>query len=113
MIEKAVSARTWEAAMMDVATDLLNRVKQEYLEMPGLLLTARQAGRLWNLDASVCQALLSTLVHEKFLSQTLGGAYLRCGGESERSRVARTSQKHRFADRMMMATKSRRWTIPR
>ena len=44
--------------MTHVATDLLNRAKQEYLEMPGLLLTTRQASRLWNLDAGVCQDVL-------------------------------------------------------
>ena len=63
--------------MTHVATDLLNRAKQEYLEMPGLLLTTRQASRLWNLDAGVCQDLLSSLVHEQFLYETSGGAYLR------------------------------------
>ena len=63
--------------MNNVASDLINRVKQEYLEMPGLLLTTRQASRLWNLDADVCQALLSSLVHQKFLSETRTGAYLR------------------------------------
>ena len=64
--------------MTNVAKELLNRAKQDYLEMPGLLLTTRQASRLWNLDAGVCQAVLSTLVHDKFLSETPGGAYLRC-----------------------------------
>jgi hypothetical protein len=66
-------------AMTTIASDLLNRAKQEYVEMPGLVLTTRQASRLWNLDAAVCQALLSTLVHEQFLSLTHGGAYLRRG----------------------------------
>jgi hypothetical protein len=64
--------------MTNVAKELLNRAKQDYLEMPGLLLTTRQASRLWNLDAGVCQAVLATLVHDKFLSETSGGAYLRC-----------------------------------
>jgi DNA-binding IclR family transcriptional regulator len=66
--------------MITIAEDLLNRAKEEFREMPGLLLTTRQASRLWNLDASVCQSLLSTLVHEKFLSQTHAGGYLRRGG---------------------------------
>ncbi len=71
-----------------VATDLLNRAKQEYFEMPGLLLTTRQASRLWNLDAGVCQDLLSALVLEKFLYQTAGGAYLRrADGAFARSRA--------------------------
>ena len=63
--------------MTTAADDLLNRAKQEYVEMPGLVLTTRQASRLWNLDTAVCQALLSTLVLEQFLSRTDGGGYLR------------------------------------
>jgi hypothetical protein len=63
--------------MTPVANDLLNRAKQEYVEMPGLVLTVRQASRLWNLDAGVCHALLSTLLREEFLAQTREGAYLR------------------------------------
>ena len=65
--------------MLTVANELLNRAKHEYCEMPGLVLTSRQASRLWNLDPGVCQALLSALVLEEFLCQTRGGAYLRRG----------------------------------
>lgn len=71
--------------MSAVAGNLLNRARQEYLEMPGLLLTTRQASRLWNLDAAVCEALLSTLVLEEFLSRTGNGAYLRRSGDSIRT----------------------------
>jgi hypothetical protein len=69
--------------MTPVTNDLLNRAKQEYVEMPGLVLTIRQASRLWNLDAGVCHTLLSTLLREKFLSQTRDGAYLLRGSESK------------------------------
>jgi hypothetical protein len=68
--------------MTPVANDLLNRAKQEYVEMPGLVLTIRQASRLWNLDTGVCHTLLSTLLREEFLSQTRDGAYLRRGSEN-------------------------------
>jgi hypothetical protein len=68
--------------MTPVANDLLNRARQEYVEMPGLVLTIRQASRLWNLDAGVCHALLSTLLREEFLSRTRDGAYLRRGSET-------------------------------
>ena len=70
---------------MVTVADLLNRVRQEYTEMPGLVLTSRQAGRLWNLDPGMCEALLSRLVHEEFLSQTRGGAYLRRGQVCQKS----------------------------
>jgi hypothetical protein len=56
---------------------LLMRIRMEYVEMPGLRLTSRQAGRLWGLDQTACEAILATLVQELFLSRTSDGAYLR------------------------------------
>jgi hypothetical protein len=56
---------------------LVMRIRMEYIEMPGLRLTSRQAGRLWNLDQATCEEILATLVQELFLSRTSDGAYLR------------------------------------
>lgn len=55
---------------------LAARVRGEYCEMPGLRLTVAQACRLWQLDASTCQALLEQLVREAFLYRTPNGAYI-------------------------------------
>lgn len=55
--------------------DLLQRVQGEFLEMPGLRLTARQAQRLWALDAASCSEILSTLVEGGFLFQTRDGSF--------------------------------------
>jgi len=41
--------------------------------MPGLQLTLPQAARLWNLETSVCQAVIDTLVAAKFLRWTARG----------------------------------------
>jgi hypothetical protein len=60
-----------------VERQLLMRIRMEYVEMPGLRLTSRQAGRLWNLDQAMCEEILATLVQELFLSRTSDGAYLR------------------------------------
>ena len=49
----------------------------EFLEMPGLRLTAAQARRLWGLDAATCSALLSALTEAKFLFRTRDGAFMR------------------------------------
>jgi hypothetical protein len=49
----------------------------EFLEMPGLRLTEAQVRRLWGLDAASCDALLGTLVTEKFLFRTRDGAFMR------------------------------------
>jgi len=62
---------------------LLWRIRAEYWEMPGLKLTPRQAQRLWGLDRESCDALLSDLISEGFLSRTRDGAFVR----SDRSLV--------------------------
>ena len=56
--------------------DLVNRIRMEYLEMPGLALTSGQARRLWNLDPALCDAVLSTLVREEFLIEVSAVAAL-------------------------------------
>ena len=60
--------------------EVLQRIQGEYLEMPGLRLTAPQAQRLWGLERDVCDALLGALVDAKFLAQTRDGAYVRLDG---------------------------------
>jgi hypothetical protein len=61
----------------DRAAQLLTRIRGEYLEMPGLRLTADQATRLWGLDPAECQELLDRLVGTQFLKRTRDGAYQR------------------------------------
>jgi hypothetical protein len=56
---------------------LLDRVRAEYREMPGLRLTLAQASRLWGLDRTTCAGLLDVLVRSGFLSRTTDGCYLR------------------------------------
>jgi hypothetical protein len=60
--------------------DALRRVKGEFLEMPGLKLTASQAQRLWGLDRESCEALLGALVDANFLARTPEGAFVRPTG---------------------------------
>ena len=67
--------------------DVLQRIQGEFVEMPGLRLTAVQAQRLWGLERDVCDALLGALVDAKFLSQTRDGAFVRLDGASP-SRLA-------------------------
>ena len=57
--------------------DVLQRIQGEFVEMPGLRLTAPQAQRLWGLEREVCNALLGALVDAKFLLQTRDGAFVR------------------------------------
>ena len=58
-------------------SDWIHRVRTEYTEMPGLILTERQVRRLWNLDAASCDAVLEALITEHFLRRTLTDAFAR------------------------------------
>ncbi len=55
---------------------LLEIVRGEFLEMPGLRLTKKQAQRLWALDSDTCEALLGALEATQFLRQTRDGEYV-------------------------------------
>jgi len=57
--------------------DVVRRVRGEYLEMPGLRLTKKQARRLWRLDERACDAVLDALVDARFLARTRDGAFVR------------------------------------
>jgi hypothetical protein len=59
------------------ADALLDRVRAEFLEMPGLRLTPEQAARLWSLEPSVCQFVIDALVGARFLQRTSRGAVMR------------------------------------
>ena len=58
------------------ADGILQRIRGEFLEMPGLCLTCGQASRLWNLDAASCDALLQALVAADFLRRTSSGTFV-------------------------------------
>jgi hypothetical protein len=48
---------------------VLDRVRNEFLDMPGLRLTDAQARRLWHLDAATWASVLDHLVEANFLSR--------------------------------------------
>jgi hypothetical protein len=66
-----------------VDPDVLTRVRLEYMEMPDLRLTSRQASRLWNLDQTACNAVLAKLIRDRFLWQTGDGAYVIASAERQ------------------------------
>jgi len=59
---------------------LVQRIRAEFLEMPGLSVTFWQAMRLWNLDELVCRSVLDVLVQGGFLTETRHGAFRRTEG---------------------------------
>jgi hypothetical protein len=64
-----IAADAFEAAV--------RRARADYLEMPGMQLTAAQAARLWHLDLTSCEGVLLTLVQSRFLTKTRNDAYAR------------------------------------
>ena len=57
------------------APHILQRIRAEYLEMPGLTLRAEQVQRLCGVDSALCESVLETLVESGFLSRRSDGAY--------------------------------------
>jgi hypothetical protein len=60
-------------SVIDPTGDIVRRIRGEYLEMPGLRVTARQARRLFGLDATTCDEVLAGLLQSGFLSRTSTG----------------------------------------
>lgn len=56
---------------------VVNRIRNEFIEMPGLRLTVRQAARLWGLEASACENVIDVLLRAAFLRWTPAGMVAR------------------------------------
>jgi hypothetical protein len=54
---------------------LLERVRAEYREMPGLSLSLAQGARLLGLDRALCDDVFHALIREGFLRKTPRGDY--------------------------------------
>jgi hypothetical protein len=73
------------ASTIHVAPNPAMRVSAEFLEMPGLKLTAIQASRLFGLSPGECQRLLAQLVDQGFLVRTDEGQYIRTSMRQSRA----------------------------
>jgi hypothetical protein len=60
-----------------VAPQLVQRIRAEYIEMPGLTLRSEQVQRLCGVDSELCESILEVLVESGFLSKRADGAYAR------------------------------------
>ena len=69
---------------------IIERLRSEFLEMPGMRLTARQVQRLCGVDERVCLVVLEALVDSQFLRRGADGIYARVD-ESPRVRMARAA----------------------
>jgi hypothetical protein len=64
---------------------VLERIRAEYLEMPGLRLKACQVQRLCGVERELCKNVLDALVEREFLCLKLDGTYARIDGDSPAS----------------------------
>ena len=72
---------------------LVARIKGEFIEMPGVRLTADQGRRVWGLDCDRCREVLCVLVKRRFLTLGADGTYHRTteGTLKVRHRMAKLS----------------------
>jgi hypothetical protein len=61
---------------MSPLDSLVERIRGEFREMPGLRLTLAQACRLWQVDAATCEVVLCRLLAEGFLGRTPNGMFV-------------------------------------
>jgi hypothetical protein len=57
---------------------VLERIRGEYHESPGLRLTHWQFQRLWNLDPDQARTVIDQLVQTRFLRGARDGTFVRC-----------------------------------
>lgn len=74
---------------MQSIEDVIERIRAEYLEMPGLRLRAEQVQRLCGIEQRVCRLVLDTLVDAQFLSVNPEGQY----GRSTDGHVSRLASR--------------------
>src|SRR6478672_11668903 len=68
--------RSLQGGAMVTIIRLVERIREEYVAMPGLKLTREQACRLWGVGHETCTAALEVLLAEGFLHQTGTGKYV-------------------------------------
>jgi len=73
-------------ASEEAVTAWTDRVRAEYLEMPGLTLTRWQMRRFWLLDESLCNAIVDVLVASGFLWLRPDHTYARIGNDACRAK---------------------------
>src|SRR5918999_1834880 len=80
---------------MDITTNvsgsdreaLVQRIRAEYVEMPGMHLRLEQVARLCGIERSVCQTLLDALVEVNFLFLKTDGTYSRLADDVRLARA--------------------------
>jgi hypothetical protein len=79
---------------LTASESLLERIRSEFLESPGLRLTAWQFQRLWHLVAQECRFVIDRLLRTQFLREARDGTLVRRESDvfPPRSPAARASR---------------------
>jgi hypothetical protein len=73
-------------------SELVERIRAEYLEMPGMTLRLEQVARLCGIERTTCKVVLDALVAVNFLCLKPDGAYARMISDTtHRARPAKAS----------------------
>ena len=86
-----------------VTPHLVQRIRAEYLEMPGLSLRPEQVQRLCGVDGTLCESVLEALVETGFLSRRPDGAY----GRYSNPDISRARQAKAGLEKSTAAARSR------
>lgn len=71
---------------------LVQRLRAEYIEMPGMKLTIEQVRRLCGIEETICRTVLESLVQTRFLFLRADGTYVRVTeGSPAQSRPAKAT----------------------
>jgi len=90
MLQAGSTFRSDRAVPLDNGL-ITERIRGEFREMPGLVLTVEQACRLWCLDEPTCITVLAQLVDAGFLCQKGDRAYGRSSDLMIRPRMAKAT----------------------
>ena len=74
---------------MRTIEDVIQRVRAEFVEMPGMRLSTEQVQRLCGIERNVCRMVLETLVDARFLCINPDGRYGRIRDEHLHVRLAK------------------------
>jgi len=79
---------------MAVPQEIIERVRSEYLEMPGMRLTPQQLQRLCGIGPALCEAVLDSMVRSEFLRVRPDGTYARASDGLPQPRMAKATARH-------------------
>ena len=82
---------------MRTIEEALNRLRAEFLEMPGMHLKPEQVQRLCGVEPELCQTVLDSLVDARFLCVSADGQYARVTDGEMSSHVGEGRPQNRHA----------------